>query len=785
LPSKNPLVKEIEKQHEEIENELRAAMDARSEEEIESLINDTIKDFEVGSILEGLIISRRGDKLVVDVGYKSEGIISAEEFDNPEDAQPGAKVEVLLEAVEDDAGMIVLSKRKADRIRGWEKVISRNAEGDVVSGVVTHKIKGGLLVDIGVPVFLPASQVSIRRSGDIADYIGRNIECKIIKIDREHRNIVVSRRRLLEERRETQKKALLAELEVGEIRKGVVKSITDFGAFVDLGGIDGLLHITDMSWGRISHPSEMVAIDDVIEVKVLSFDLEKEKISLGLKQKTESPWMRVEEKYPIGSIVKGQVVNIMNYGAFVKLEEGVEGLVHISEMSWTRRLNHPSEMVAIGDTVEVAVLGINKGKQEISLGMKQVEVNPWTMMEQKCPPGTIIKSRVRNMTNYGAFIEIEEGIDGLLHISDMSWTKKIKHPSEVIKKGEKIEAVVLSVDQEKKRVALGLKQLHPDPWEHEIPLRYRVGDVVKGKATKFTNFGVFVELEDGLEGLLHISELADRKLESPEEIVKSGEELEVRIIRVDPKERKIGLSLKRAQTDQVVEITPGEYSVGPGAGPALPREHLEQVAPEREEGEETAPAEEPAGQAPVTEPQAEKEPEAAAETEAPEGTPAEEMQAGAASSEEPEAEEASTGEQTPATEPEAEQAEPTGEAEPVFAAEVTEEAPTEKPAGGKPPAEEPSGEETPAEEATGEEPAPEEPAGDAPGGESAPGHPRMEFEIQTVAKPIGEPLVPQAPEKEAPAEEAPEPEAGEDAEAKDDTPSDQASKGDAPEEENA
>jgi len=759
-------------------------MDARSEEEVEELINETIKDFEVGSILHGLIINRRGDNVIVDVGYKSEGIISAEEFDKPEDAQPGSKVEVLLESVEDDAGMIVLSKRKADRIRGWEKVISQNAEGDVVSGVVTHKIKGGLLVDIGVPVFLPASQVSIRRTGDIAEYIGQDIECKIIKIDKEHRNIVVSRRRLLEERRETQKKALLAELELDEIRKGVVKSITDFGAFVDLGGIDGLLHITDMSWGRISHPSEMVAIDDVIEVKVLSFDLEKEKISLGLKQKTESPWMRVEEKYPIGSIVKGQVVNIMNYGAFVKLEEGVEGLVHISEMSWTRRLNHPSEMVAIGDTVEVGVLGINKDKQEISLGMKQVEVNPWTMMEQKYPPGTIIKGRVRNMTNYGAFIEIEEGIDGLLHISDMSWTKKIKHPSEVIKKGEKIEAVVLSVDQEKKRVALGLKQLHPDPWEHEIPMRYRVGDVVKGKATKFTNFGVFVELEDGLEGLLHISELADRKLESPEEIVKSGEELEVRIIRVDAKERKIGLSLKRAQTDQVVEITPGEYSVGPGTGPALAPEHLEQVVPAGEKDEEAA----------VAEPEGDKEPEAVVEAAVSEAPAAEETQTEASRSEEAAVEEAPA-EEAPVAEPEGEkESEAVAEAAvseaPAAEETQTEAAPSEEPAAEEAPAEEasseeavaeePSAEETPAEETPEDEPVPEKPVD-----ESAAERPRIEFEIQTVAKPIGEPLVPEAPEEEAPVEEAPESDADEAEEAKDDTPSDQADESDAAEEENA
>ena len=687
-------------------------IEARSEQEMERMIDETIRDFEVGSILEGLIINRRGDILIVDVGYKSEGMITIEEFDHPEEAKPGAKIEVLLEAVEDDAGMIVLSKRKADRIRGWEKVISQNAEGDTVTGTVTHKIKGGLLVDIGVPVFLPASQVSIRRSRDIADYIGQEVECTIIKIDKEHRNIVVSRRRLLEERREEQKRKLLSDLQIGELRKGVVKSITDFGAFVDLGGIDGLLHITDMSWGRISHPSEMVAIDDVIEVKVLNFDLEKEKISLGLKQKSESPWERVGEKYPVNSVVQGQVVNIMNYGAFVKLEEGVEGLVHISEMSWTRRLNHPSEMVAIGDQVEVAVLGINKDKQEISLGMKQVEANPWTVMEQKYPPGTIIKGKVRNMTNYGAFIEIEEGIDGLLHISDMSWTRKIKHPSELIKKSEVIETVVLSVDQDKKRVALGLKQLHPDPWEHEIPLRYRVGDVVSGRATKFTNFGVFIELEEGLEGLLHISELADRKLESPEEIVKSGELLELRVIRVDTKDRKIGLSLKRAQTERVVEVVPGEYSVGPGMGAALDSDDLKSLAARHEASREAAAAPEA-----ETQQEAEGAAEATAEPEpaTAEEAPAEEAPPEAAAEQAP-AEEttAETAEEPKAEEAPAETAEPKAEEAPAETAEEpkAEEAPAEtaeEPKAEEAPAEtaEPKAEEAPAETAT--EPEPEQP----------------------------------------------------------------------------
>ena len=346
----------------------------------------------------------------------------------------------------------------------------------------------------------------------------------------------------------------MAEIEVGEMRKGVVKNILDFGAFVDLGGIDGLLHITDMSWGRISHPSEMLKIDDEIEVKILKVDKERERISLGLKQKTESPWARVEEKYPPGVTIKGEVVNVVNYGGFVKLEDGIEGLVHISEMSWTRRINHPSEVVAIGDMVEVMVLDINKEKEEISLGMKQTEVNPWTLVEEKYPPGTVVKGRVRNFTNYGAFVEIEEGIDGLLHVSDMSWTKKITHPSEVLKKSEKIDVVVLSVDQERKRVALGFKQLQEDPWEKDIPQRFEPGDIMRGRVTKITNFGVFVELEKDLEGLLHISELSEKKVESPEEVVSVGDEVEVKVLRVDPVGRKIGLSLRRVRPEELAAL---------------------------------------------------------------------------------------------------------------------------------------------------------------------------------------------------------------------------------------
>ncbi|NIA08016.1 MAG: 30S ribosomal protein S1 [Actinobacteria bacterium] len=511
------------------------------------VVSETIKNFSPGSVLAGTVVGRAGDDVVVEVGLKSEGLVSIAEFDDPSEVVSGEKVEVILEAVESDTGQVVLSKRKADRLRGWEKLVNNSKEDDVVTGKVMRKIKGGLLVDVGVPVFLPASQVDIRRPSDIGAFIGRPITAKILKIDQERRNIVISRRRYLEDERSVAKDKLLKEIEVGQIRKGVVKNIADFGAFVDLGGIDGLLHITDMSWGRIGHPSDMVSIDEEVEVMVLSVDLEREKIGLGLKQKSDSPWSQVLTKYPPDTRVRGTVVNIMNYGVFVKLEEGLEGLVHISEMSWTRRLNHPSELVGLGDEVEVIVLGTNKEKQEISLGMKQAQVNPWTLIGQKHPPGSVIDGRVRNLTNYGAFIEIEEGIDGLLHVSDMSWTRRITHPSELLKKGESVKCMVLNVDEEKMRVALGLKQLTEDPWDRAIPEKYVPGQIVKGTVAKITAFGVFVQLEPELEGLLHISELADHKVDNPEDMVKMGQELEVKILRVDLEDRKIGLSLKRVR----------------------------------------------------------------------------------------------------------------------------------------------------------------------------------------------------------------------------------------------
>ena len=506
-----------------------------------------VSKFETNSILKGKVVGISGDYVIVDVGLKSEGQIQKAEFEESGGVSIGDTVEVLLESLEDAEGSVVLSKRKADRIRGWEQILVTRKEGDVVEGKVLRKIKGGLLVDIGVPVFLPASQVDVRRPGDVGDWVGRMMRALILKIDTERRNIVISRRKLIEDEREEAKKRLMGELVEGSIVRGTVTNIADFGAFVDLGGLDGLLHITDMSWGRVGHPSEVVKPGQEIEVKVLNIDREREKIALGLKQKETSPWEEIEKKYPVGARVRGTVVNLMSYGAFVRLEDGIEGLVHVSEMSWTRRINHPSEVVNVNQEIDVVVLDFNKDKLEISLGMKQTEVNPWELVGERYPLGTVIEGKVRNLANYGAFIEIEPGIDGLLHVSDMSWTKKVAHPNEVLKKGDSVKCVVIEVDQEKQRVGLGVKQLSEDPWVEAIPSAYRPGMIVTGKITKITNFGVFVELEDGLEGLLHISELADHKVENPQDVVKSGQEVEVKILRVDTDDRKIGLSLKRAQ----------------------------------------------------------------------------------------------------------------------------------------------------------------------------------------------------------------------------------------------
>ncbi len=523
---------------------------------LESVLTKKVDSNMPGSIIKGRIVTQIGNDVIVEVGLKSEGVVDAAEFNSPEEIEPGRVIDVLLEDTDSAGGLIVLSKRKADSIIGWENIINTKKEGDVVQGKVVRRIKGGLLVDIGVPVFLPASQVDIRKPGDISRFIGKDIEAKVLKIDVEGRNIVISRRKYIEEERQASKEKLLSEIEVGQLRKGVVKNIAGFGVFVDLGGLDGLLHISDLSWGRISHPSEIVELDQEIECVVIGVDKDTEKVSLGLKQKSASPWDNVENKYPVGAKVKGKVVNIMNYGVFVRLEDGIEGLVHISEMSWTRRLSHPSEMVNLNDDIDVVVLNVNKEKQEISLGLKQTEVNPWAVAAQKYPAGTIVNAVVRSMTNFGVFVEIEPGIDGMIHISDLSWTKKFSHPSEAVTKGDEVRCVVLEVNEEKRRVSLGMKQMTEDPWIRAIPEKYIPGHIIRGTVVKLTNFGAFVELEPSLEGLLHVSELADHKIDKPQDVVNIGNEIEVKILKVDPEARKIGLSLRRVQwaaEDQAAE----------------------------------------------------------------------------------------------------------------------------------------------------------------------------------------------------------------------------------------
>ncbi len=541
------IVNKLGLSQETIDQQVNEMFSDKENEFLEEVLQTKVDSRLPGAILKGTIVSQIGNDVIVEVGLKSEGVVDASEFESPDEISQGREIEVLLEDTDSESGLILLSKRKADRIRGWEMIVETKKEGDVVSGKVIRRIKGGLLVDIGVPVFLPASQVDIRKPGDISRFIGKQVDCKILKIDVEGRNIVVSRRKLIEQERQSSKEKILAEIEVGQLRKGVVKNIADFGVFVDLGGLDGLLHISDLSWGRISHPSEVVQLDQEIEVVIIGVDKESEKISLGLKQKTSSPWENVEERYLIGARVKGKVVNVMNYGAFVRLEDGIEGLVHISEMSWTKRLAHPSEILNLGDEIEVVVLNVNKGKQEISLGLKQTETNPWKIASQKYPAGTIVSAVVHSLTNFGAFVEIELGIDGMIHISDLSWTKKYSHPSEALQRGQKIKCIVLEVNEGKQRVSLGIKQMTEDPWARAIPEKYIPGQIIKGTVTKLTNFGAFVELELDLEGLLHISELADHKIEKPQDIVKLGEEIEVKILRVDTEARKIGLSLRRVR----------------------------------------------------------------------------------------------------------------------------------------------------------------------------------------------------------------------------------------------
>ena len=507
---------------------------------------------EEGKVVPGTVIQLTKDFAVVDIGYKSEGQVPIAEFVLVPGSEPavkvGDRVEVLVESRENDTGMVVLSKEKADKMRIWDEISAACERDELVEGVIVGRVKGGLSVDIGVKAFLPGSQVDIRPVRNLDKLIGEKFRFKVIKFNKKRGNIVLSRRVLLEKEREELKKETLKNLKEGAILKGVVKNLTDYGAFIDLGGIDGLLHVTDMSWGRIGHPSEMFEVGQEVRVVVLKFDPASERVSLGLKQIQEDPWHRADEKYPVGSRVRGKVVSLTDYGAFIELEAGVEGLVHVTEMSWTKRVKHPSKLVNQGDAVEAVVLDIDPKAKRISLGMKQIEANPWTLLEDKYPIGSVIRGEVRNVTDFGIFVGVEEGIDGLVHVSDISWTERIKHPGEKFKKGDVVEAVVLNIDVENERFSLGIKQVQPDPWT-TLPERHPVGSRVKGRVTKVTDFGAFVEIEPGIEGLVHVSEMKDERVENPRDVVKEGDEIEVKVIDMDLQERKVALSIKALHRD--------------------------------------------------------------------------------------------------------------------------------------------------------------------------------------------------------------------------------------------
>jgi small subunit ribosomal protein S1 len=533
----------------EVEADITSESNQDFEERMEKLYAESLSDFEEGEVVRGTVVQVSDSGILVDVGYKSEGTIAIEEF-RRSGIQPkvGDEVEVYLEAMEDAEGLIVLSKEKADKIKVWDAVSHAYEKGSPVQGKVVEIVKGGLAVDIGVKAFLPGSQVDLRPVKNLTSFLGQYISAKVIKLNRRRGNVVLSRRAVLEEEREGRRKHTLAVLQEGMALTGTVKNITDYGAFVDLGGMDGLLHVTDMSWGRIGHPSEIFKVGDQVEVVVLHFDRDTGRVSLGYKQKSSDPWATVDAKYPVGGKAIGRVVSLTNYGAFVELEPGVEGLVHISEMSWTRRVRHPSKLVSVGDQVEVAVLDVNKATKRISLGMKQVEPDPWATIDERYSPGLRVHGKVRNLTDFGAFVELEPGVDGLLHISDMSWTRNVAHPSEILKKGQSIETMVLGVDRDAKRISLGLKQIQPDPWEM-VAERYPLGASVRGKVVRLTDFGAFVELEPGVDGLLHISQMSTRPPNRSEDLVNVGDELTLKVIRVDPEERRIGLSLKEYQED--------------------------------------------------------------------------------------------------------------------------------------------------------------------------------------------------------------------------------------------
>jgi small subunit ribosomal protein S1 len=519
------------------------------EPSFQELYEESLKSIKEGEVVRGTIIQVSDEFVMVDIGYKSEGQIPIHEFRDEEGqitAKIGDEVDVLLEYREDEDGTIALSKEKAAKIKVWDEISKVYNEDGVIEGRIVSKVKGGLSVDIGIQAFLPGSQVDLRPVRNLDSLIGKTFKFKILKYNKKRRNVVLSRRVLLEKEREVLKTKTLENLAEGKVLEGTVKNITEYGVFVDLGGIDGLLHITDMSWGRVGHPSEMCSIGDRTKVMVLSFDPNRERVSLGLKQLTPDPWTTVDQRYPVGTRVKGKVVSLTDYGAFVELEPGIEGLIHVSEMSWTAKIRHPSKVVSVGSLVEAVVLNLNKDNRRISLGMKQVEPNPWDIIGEKYPVGTTIQGKIKNITDFGLFIGIDEGIDGLVHISDLSWTKRIKHPSELYKKGQEVQAVVLNIDKENERFSLGVKQLSPDPWD-EIPRRYPVGSTVVGTVTNVTDFGLFIEIEEGIEGLVHVSEISKQKIKTPIGMFKEGDQVTAKVVNIVKSERKIGLSVRRLE----------------------------------------------------------------------------------------------------------------------------------------------------------------------------------------------------------------------------------------------
>ena len=513
------------------------------------LAESKIELLKEGSVISGTIMEVRPTEVVIDFGGKAEGTIPAHEFLDPSELEIGSDIEVFLERLEDRFGNPQLSFDKAEQKKNWEKIVNTCEEGSVITGRVRSKVKGGLVVNIGVDAFLPSSQVDIQAPKNLDQFVGQTFDFKVVKINRERKNIVVSRRELIEERRQDKKREILSKITPGETRRGMVKNITDYGAFIDLDGLDGLLHITDMSWGRVSHPSEMVKTGEEITVCIIDIDEKRERVSLGLKQLSSNPWDEIESKFPINAKVRGKVVNLVPYGAFVELEEGVEGLVHVTEMSWTKRITKPGEVLNVGDEVDAVVLGIQKDDQKISLGLRQLDVNPWDMATHNYPPGARVRGKIRNLTSYGAFVELEEGIDGMVHVSDMSWTRKINHPSEMVKKGDEVDAIVVEVDVENQRISLGMKQLTQDPWE-DIDRLYKLGDVIKGKVARVAGYGAFIELDHEIDGLVHISQISEERIEKVKDHLSEGQEVTARVIKIDKEERRIGLSIKAADYDE-------------------------------------------------------------------------------------------------------------------------------------------------------------------------------------------------------------------------------------------